>query len=129
MRNLKVLTATAAAVCTLGIGGVVAAGPTTPQTLSPAQPPPTVPDGASIDAVLDVLTPEQITCVMEGIGTVDTTDMSAVLDLLTQCGVTTEQLLEISEASGEGGEPGGDAPVAVPGVTQIEGIGGVAKKA
>jgi hypothetical protein len=43
------------------------------------------------------LTPEQGQCLVENIGSVDTDDMTALFDVMDQCGISMEQLLEIGQ--------------------------------
>jgi len=43
------------------------------------------------------LTPEQGECLVANVGTVDMNDLTALMDLMTQCGISTDQLLQIGQ--------------------------------
>ena len=43
------------------------------------------------------LTPEQADCLVANVGGVDMEDLTALMNLMTQCGVSTDQLLQIGE--------------------------------
>ena len=43
------------------------------------------------------LTPEQGECLVANVGSVDMNDLTALMDLMTQCGISTDQLLQIGQ--------------------------------
>jgi hypothetical protein len=95
MRNT--LTASALAVVALGgiAGGVASAnGP----DAAPAAPSTTLP---GMDVFTDMgLTAEQGQCLVENIGSVDMDDMTALFEVMTQCGITLDQLMQIGQQTG-----------------------------
>jgi len=95
MRNT--LIASALAVVALGgiAGGVASAnGP----DAAPAAPSTTLP---GMDVFTDMgLTPEQGQCLVNNIGSVDTEDMTALFEVMTECGITMEQLMQIGQQGG-----------------------------
>ena len=44
------------------------------------------------------VTPEQSECLVANVGSVDMEDLTALMDLMTQCGISTEQLLQIGQS-------------------------------
>jgi hypothetical protein len=64
---------------------------------APAAPSTTLP-GMDVFTELG-LTPEQGQCLVDNIGSVDMEDMTALFDVMTQCGITMDQLLQIGQAT------------------------------
>ena len=63
--------------------------PATPTTLAPG-----------LDIFADMgLTPEQGDCLVANVGTVDINDITALMDLMTQCGISADQLAQIGSQS------------------------------
>jgi hypothetical protein len=65
----------------------------------PSATPTTVPFMPDLESVMSVLTPEQLVCIAQSMGGVDTADPAAAMAALTECGVSMEQLMQI--ATGE----------------------------
>jgi hypothetical protein len=94
MRN-TVIASSLVVVALGGLAGGVASA--SDSGASPAAPSTTLP---GMDVFTDLgLTPEQGQCLVDNIGSVDTDDMTALFDVMTQCGITMDQLLQIGEAS------------------------------
>jgi hypothetical protein len=98
----KTLIASSLAALTLaGLAGGAAYA--TESGASPATPTSIVP---GLDIFADMgLTPEQGDCLVANIGSVDINDMTALMELMTQCGISTEQLLEIGQTATESSLP------------------------
>ena len=78
----------ALAATVLGLGGLAGfAG-------SAAASPPDEP--IDIGAILDILTPEQFTCIAQEMMSVAEEDLGAVMGVMEECGVTLDQLLEVA---------------------------------
>jgi hypothetical protein len=89
----RLLVSSLAIAALAGLGGGIASA--SGAGVAPAAPPPTEP---GLDIFADMgLTPEQTDCLLTNIGSVDTEDMAATMDLMTECGITMEQLLEMGE--------------------------------
>jgi hypothetical protein len=94
----RTVIATSLAVVSLaGLAGGVAYA--TDSGASPAAPTTTAVVGLDVFSDLG-LTPEQAQCLVSSLGTVDVNDMGAMTDLMTQCGITMDQLLQIGEQTG-----------------------------
>jgi hypothetical protein len=94
----RTVIATSLAVVSLaGLAGGVAYA--TDPGASPAAPTTTAVVGLDVFSDLG-LTPEQAQCLVSSLGTVDMNDMGAMMDLMTQCAITTDQLLQIGEQTG-----------------------------
>jgi hypothetical protein len=88
-RTLIATSLTALGLVGLAGGAAIAAesdgAPATPTTLAPG-----------MDIFADMgLTPEQGDCLVANVGSVDINDMTALMELMTQCGISTEQLAQI----------------------------------
>jgi hypothetical protein len=107
MRTRLLVSSLAVAALTGIAGGIASASDA---GVAPAAPPPTVP---GLDIFADMgLTPEQTECLLTNISSVDTNDMGATMDLMTECGITMEQLLQMGSASTETLPAEESAPVA-----------------
>jgi hypothetical protein len=90
MRRILIATSlTALGLVGLAGGAAFAAesdgSPATPTTLAPG-----------MDIFADMgLTPEQGDCLVANVGAVDINDMTALMDLMTQCGISMDQLAQI----------------------------------
>jgi hypothetical protein len=92
----KTVIATSLAVVALGgLAGSIASA--SGSDADPASPPETTP-GLDILSGLG-LDPDQLQCLAESFGTVDVTDFSAMSELMDQCGVSIDQLLQIGDPS------------------------------
>jgi hypothetical protein len=88
----RTLIASSLAALSLGVlaGGAAFASesdgsPATPTTLAPG-----------LDIFADMgLTPEQGDCLVANVGSVDINDITALMELMTECGISTDQLAEI----------------------------------
>src|SRR5262245_30485116 len=94
MRN-TVIASCLAVVALGGLAGGVAsasdsgAAPATPSTTLPG-----------LGELTDLgLTPEQSQCLVDNIGSVDMEDMTALFGVMTQCGISLDQLMQIGLAS------------------------------
>ena len=56
------------------------------------------------------LTPEQGECLVANVGTVDMNDLTALMDLMTQCGISTDQLLQIGQDAAPTTDGAADTP-------------------
>jgi hypothetical protein len=65
---------------------------------SPGAAPTTLAPGMEVFADMG-LTPEQAECLVANVGAVDMNDLTALMALMTQCGISTEQLLQIGQTS------------------------------
>jgi hypothetical protein len=84
-----------AALAIVGLAGGAAfaaesdGSPATPTTLAPG-----------MDIFADMgLTPEQGDCLVANVGSVDINDMTALMELMTECGISADQLAEIGSAT------------------------------
>jgi hypothetical protein len=88
----------ATSLVALGLGGLAGGAafasesdgsPATPTTLAPG-----------MDIFADMgLTPEQGDCLVANVGSVDINDITALMDLMTQCGISVEQLAQIGTSA------------------------------
>ncbi len=102
MRKTLIASSVAAlAVAGLAGGAVYAAG----DDAAPAAAPTTTIPGSDVFADMG-LTPEQSDCLVANVGGVDMNDLTALMELMTQCGISTDQLLQIGEGALETTLPG-----------------------
>jgi hypothetical protein len=109
MRN-TVIASSLIVVALGGLAGGVASA--SDSGAAPAAPSTTLP-GMDVFTELG-LTPEQGQCLVDNIGSVDMEDMTALFDVMTQCGITMDQLLQIGQSTADTlpGAPEASAPVA-----------------
>jgi hypothetical protein len=102
MRKALIASSVAAlAIAGLAGGAVYAAG----DDAAPAAAPTTTIPGSDIFADMG-LTPEQSDCLVANVGGIDMNDLTALMELMTQCGISTDQLLQIGEDALETTLPG-----------------------
>jgi hypothetical protein len=86
----------ASSLVVVALGGL-AGGISQAAGADPAAPPDTTP---GMDIFADMgLTPEQAQCLIDSVGSVDTNDMTALTNLMTECGISLDQLLQIGQES------------------------------
>jgi hypothetical protein len=83
-----------AALALAGLAGGVAVASNSEG--SPAAAPTTTVAGTDIFNDMG-LTPEQGDCLVANVGGVDLNDLTALMELMTQCGISTDQLLQVGE--------------------------------
>jgi hypothetical protein len=105
MRKIFILGTLAVTALAGGATGVANASDAEPNVT-----PTTVPFMPDLESVMSVLTPEQLVCIAQSMGGVDTADPAAAMAALTECGVSMEQLMQIAT---------GETPATVPGGTTI----------
>jgi len=93
MRTSLFLVPLAAAGIVAGAAGVAVAADDAPVAAPPTT---TIPAAADFEAVMQVLTPEQLVCIAQNMGTIDANDPMAAMAAMTQCGVTMDQLMQIA---------------------------------
>jgi hypothetical protein len=79
----------------VALGGLTGGMVNATGTADPASPPDTTP-GSDIFADLG-LTPEQTQCLVESAGNIDTSDLTALTNLMSECGISLEQLMQIGQ--------------------------------
>lgn len=97
MQRRSIFLAATVAACTLGGVALGATG-----SAAPAAAPPDT--SVTFEDLTANLTPEQVDCLVGGIGAVPEDDVDAFVDLLFSCGVTAEDLDRIFGDSSAGGE-------------------------
>lgn len=104
MRKSLILAPLAVAALSVAVTGVAGAA-----EADPNQTPTTLPGVPDLDTIMSVLTPEQLVCIAQSMGSVDVAaDPMAAMTALTDCGVSMEQLMQIAS---------GETPATVPGET------------
>jgi hypothetical protein len=93
----RTLIASSFAVAALvGVAGGVTYAVESGSGRDPASPTTTL----DIEAVMSVLTPEQLGCLVQNMGSVDAADTAAIFALLEECGISLEQLGDLAVGGG-----------------------------
>ena len=105
-------------VAVAGLAGGVAYG--SDSNASPGATPTTAVPGMEIFTDMG-LTAEQGECLVNNVGSVDMNDTAAMMDLMTQCGISMDQLLQIGQStdSSEPATPGEIDPATVAAVLEL----------
>ena len=112
MRKTLILAPLALVGFAAGAAGVTHADSATPAATPTTIPGIPVPD---LESIMEVLTPEQLSCIVQNMGSMDASaDPAAALSALTDCGVSMDQLLQITTGEPVTG-PVTPASSAVPG--------------